>query len=378
MEYAVIHARIVELGASFAAERPTRQRRTELDPLDFAKLRQAGYPLVAVPAEHGGAFGNRATAVRPLCRILRTLAQGDSSVALVCAMHPAVLSLWLSFPHAPTEHDAHWQEQRDMLFASAREGAFVGTITSEPGSGGDIALTRAVARKSDGGYLLVGQKHFGSGSGITSLMVTTAIPEGEQEADWFLIDLRGVPWDGSHGVKLIAPWDGHGMVATQSHSLNFSGFPALRCAWPGQRQMLNAAAVPLIGCLFASVATGIVDAAMALAAGQIRDASAAQRPFSQVEWARAEIDAWLVQQALEGMIRAVETERPAEREILKGKLAIAELAESCLQRLCRIVGGGTYARRSPIGCLFEDIRALGFLRPPWSLAFDQLISSASV
>jgi hypothetical protein len=38
------------------------------------------------------------------------------------------------------------------------------------------------------------------------------------------------------------------------------------------------------------------------------------------------------------------------------------------------MGGSTFRRDSPYGFYFEDVRALGFLRPPWVLAFDQLWS----
>ena len=36
------------------------------------------------------------------------------------------------------------------------------------------------------------------------------------------------------------------------------------------------------------------------------------------------------------------------------------------------IGGGTFSRRSPFASWFEDVRALGFLRPPWGLAYDAL------
>ena len=49
---------------------------------------------------------------------------------------------------------------------------------------------------------------------------------------------------------------------------------------------------------------------------------------------------------------------------------------SQMRRVVRIMGGGTYARHSPFGFWFEDVRALGFLRPPWTLAYDALIASA--
>jgi hypothetical protein len=72
------------------------------------------------------------------------------------------------------------------------------------------------------------------------------------------------------------------------------------------------------------------------------------------------------------MLRAVEHEPAPHVSVLRGKTAVAELAESVLQRICRVMGGGTFARQSPYGFWFEDVRALGFLRPPWGLAFDTL------
>jgi alkylation response protein AidB-like acyl-CoA dehydrogenase len=166
--------------------------------------------------------------------MLRILAHGDSSVALVCAMHPAVLNFWMATAQAPPPFDKAWEEQRRSIFGTVCEGAWWGTIASEPGVAGDISKTRATARRrsSDSTYLLTGQKNFGSGSGITSYMITVAVAEGETDPDMFVLDMRGVPWDGSAGVTLTDTWDGHGMAATQSHAFSFNEFP--RCAWLGQ------------------------------------------------------------------------------------------------------------------------------------------------
>ena len=91
------------------------------------------------------------------------------------------------------------------------------------------------------------------------------------------------------------------------------------------------------------------------------------------EKGRVEMERWLIGQALDGMIRAVEQQQDARLDVLKGKTAISELAESVMTRLCRSIGGGTFSRHSPFGFWFEDVRALGFLRPPWGLAFETLI-----
>lgn len=95
-----------------------------------------------------------------------------------------------------------------------------------------------------------------------------------------------------------------------------------------------------------------------------------------MEWANAEMDAWLMRQAYEGMLYAVENDPVPLRPVLLGKTAAARLAEDCTRRIARIMGGGTFARHSPFGHWFEDVRALGFLRPPWPLAYDALIASA--
>jgi alkylation response protein AidB-like acyl-CoA dehydrogenase len=370
-----VEASVGALAQDFAADRKGRQLRRELLVEDFDGLREAGFLLTGVSAEHGGMWESLAASTRPICAVLRTLAAGDSSVALVSAMHPAVLAFWLANPQASNGFDEAWQEQRRLVSQLALDGAWWGTITSEPGSGGDVALTKAVAKlQPDGSYGLTGQKHFGSGSGITSYMLTSAIAEGETDPDWFYLDVRKAPWDGSTGMKLIAPWDGHGMTATQSHAFQFTDFPATRFAWSGAWRAITGGNGPFIACLFSAVIVGIVDAALAAAQRSVWPRSAALRAYEQVEWSRAEMEGWLIAQAYEGMLRAIETGQQPMLSALRGKTAIAELAESVLSRIGKVIGGGVYARTSPFGFWAEDVRALGFLRPPWGLAFDRLFA----
>ena len=86
-----------------------------------------------------------------------------------------------------------------------------------------------------------------------------------------------------------------------------------------------------------------------------------------------EMETWLIEQAFEGIQRAVQNDITDKKSVLRGKTAVAELAETVLQRICRVVGGATFSRHSPFGYWFEDVRALGFLRPPWTLAFQQML-----
>src|ERR1044071_10151380 len=82
----------------FVRDRRERQRRRELVQADFDALRDVGYLLLGAPVEMGGIWEGTGRTTRPACEILRTLARGDSSVALVSSLHPAVTPFWLP-PH---------------------------------------------------------------------------------------------------------------------------------------------------------------------------------------------------------------------------------------------------------------------------------------
>ncbi|MCC2667791.1 MAG: acyl-CoA dehydrogenase, short-chain specific [Armatimonadetes bacterium] len=365
--------RLEALASEWGTQRSERQRRRQLAPADFEQLRATGFPLLAVPRASGGSWVGIRESTRSICQALWTVAQVDSSVALVSAMHPSVLAFWLSSPEAPEPYREAWAGQQEAVWETVRNGAWWGTITSEPGSGGDVARSSArAASAAGGGHLLTGAKHFGSGSGIHSYMLTSALPDGETEPDWFYLDVRDVPWDGSAGMTLTAEWDGAGMTATQSHGFRFEGFPARRFAWERHLLGIQKACGGAVTCYFAAVVTGIAEVAMRTAREQIARRREPLRAYEQVEWSRAEIESWLIAQAYEGMLRAVEEDAGTPVGVRCGKIAIAELAESLLGRLCRVLGGGTYSRYSPFSYWFEDVRALGFLRPPWGLAFDAL------
>jgi alkylation response protein AidB-like acyl-CoA dehydrogenase len=372
MDFPQLQQNINNLAKQFAGQRSERQQRDKLDRADFQKLHATGYPLIAIPASAGGLWESVPKSVRPICQLLRTLSTGDSSLALVSSMHPAVLSYWLSIQDIAGA-DVDFQTQCSEIYAGVKAGSFWGTITSEPGSGGDVFKTKTVAIPTTEAhqFTLTGQKHFGSGTGMMDYMVATALPEDEAEPDWFFVDLRNVPADGSAGFKIIGEWDGHGMIATQSHSAQFENFPATRIACTGQLTTIAQRTGGFIGCLFTSVILGIVDVAVETAEQKLKQSQ--PTAFEQVEFTRVKMEHWLAQQAFEGMLTAVELQDDPRLEVLQGKTAIAELAESTLNRLCKVVGGGSFSRRSPFGHWFEDVRAFGFLRPPWNLAYTTLI-----
>jgi len=373
---------ITEIAAGWRAERAERQARRHLDRADFDRLRDAGLLKLPAPRDAGGLWVSAESSARAMCEIYRRLGSADPSVALVSCMHPAVIAFWLASPD-PSQPD--WEEQRRAVFESAAAGEQWGTITSEPGSGGDISRTRSTASPLDAApflsgssYAVTGDKHFGSGFGITDRMMTTAIPKGESDPTIFVLDVRERPWDGSAGLSLTAEWDGIGMAATQSHAMRLDAAPAVRLAWNRELDPITRAAGPLISSLFTAVVLGVFDEGIATAREQIIKKADQLRAYEQTEWTRAELDHWLAVQAYEGALRALEGANPAAAfySALRAKEAVAELAETALARITRVIGGGTFSLRSPFARWNEDVRALGFLRPPWGLAYDNLFATS--
>lgn len=372
---------IDEVAAQWRADRSKRQARRHLDRGDFDLLRDAGLLRLPAPQDAGGLWEGAASSARRACEIYRRLAAADPSVALVSSMH-WVINFWLA---TPDPSQPAWEEQRRAVFASAVAGEQWGTITSEPGSGGDISLTRSTASPVDtpsflpgGAYAVTGDKHFGSGFGITDRMMTTAIPEGESAPTIFVLDVRDRPWDGTEGLTLTSEWDGMGMAATQSHAMRLEGAAAVRLAWKGELDPITRGANPLVTSLFTAVIVGVLDEAIATARAQLSKKADQLRSYEQVEWSRAELEHWVAVQAYEGALRAIEGADPAHAfyAALRAKQAVAELAETVLLRITRVLGGGTFSQRSPFAHWFEDVRALGFLRPPWALGYDTLFATS--
>ena len=131
------------------------------------------------------------------------------------------------------------------------------------------------------------------------------------------------------------------------------------------------------GLSFTSVIMGVIDAAMEYSRDRLKGSIAQGsrlRSLQQVDWTMAEQEAWLIEQAWDGALRVLESGKLDRKVVLMCKENVARLAESVLDRLCRVAGGNAYTWYSPLGGWFQDVRALGYLRPPWALAYDNLFN----
>ncbi len=371
-----VQANVAELSTKYADDGQARRERRQLHSEDFAELVTAGLHLTGLPRAHGGLWDSPANSVRQYCKLFRTLAHGDPSVALVTTMHPGVLAFWHHGQAAPSDVAPGWQCQLEHVVAAVDGGHWFGTIASEPGANGDLMASRATARHvgPKNHWLLSGDKYMGSGSGITSFMLTVAKPEGTDIPDVFLIETKDHPWDGSTGVKLTREWDGVGMAATQSHAFRFDDMAVARYGWPDYALGLAPHILPFISALFAAVAMGVLDSATTAAREVMLRRGGRAKALERTLWVQAENRYWVAEQAFSGMVSAIERNEESLWSASHGKLAIADLGESIMSDIGRAVGGQSFSRSAPFAQWAADIRALGYLRPPWPLAHEQIFN----
>lgn len=380
MDLQTVATNVMELAKGMGRESQNRSV-AGLDRRLFDRLSEAGYHLTGVPEEHGGAWAGLARSARPMAEMLRTLARYDASTALVAALHTGVLSLWSNTPQVATSFQAAWDEQRADVFSTVRAGEWWGMLLYEPlkstNYGTTLGASRSVVtRDTNGNWRLSGTKRLNPGISLVSHMVTAAIPEGEDEPDRFWVNLHGVRLDGSAGAQLVAEWDGLGMRRTNSHTVSFDHYPARRFAWPKAIMEVGNPTSGALQCWFAGIQLGIIQEALHTARHHMKEQSKTFLPYEQVYWARAEMETWTAVWAYEGMIRAVETKGGLPREVVMGKVIVAEMAESVLNRLSKLMGPEAYSQHSTFPIWVADVQFFGIMRPSFTNAYDDTFEHA--
>jgi alkylation response protein AidB-like acyl-CoA dehydrogenase len=368
---ATVLDRVAQLAEELARDHTRRQGARQLSHDDFDAVAETGFHKLVVPTALGGAWTSTASSTRVLAGALAMLAAGDSSLALILSMEPVALLIagWLTdIPIDQT--DPGWREQRDhFLTLLAAEDTAWGVLLAERGN----KIRATATRRVDGTWSINGEKLAGSGWDYTSFMLTSAVPDGEDQPEAFVLDLRDR--DSLSGAEISRAWDGHGMTASGSHSIRLTGMGAERIAWPGRDAFITGAmSTPMPAARLAPF-VGIVRAAMASTKQQLEARGGIRGSLEAVEWARAQADGWLLDQAFEGVLRATETSCSSaefDLETKLAKMAACELAESALRHASGAIGGSSYSAFSPIGWWHEDVRALGLLRPTLSTLVDDV------
>lgn len=356
---------IARAAARVAAEHAARHDRDATSPTEgLAELARGGYlGLVADGAK-----------VTELVLGNLELAKGDSALALVTAMHGALLgrvrdsSLW------PANL---WQRVAE----GAKAGGLINSLASEPemGSPSRGGLPSTTATRMQSGWRINGRKTFSSGAPVLRWAVVSAA-DGDRLAN-FLVRMDAA------GVRIEPSWDTMGMRATRSDTVIFEDVEvksddeiprAATAELPHERAWsLSVAAVYL----------GIAEAARDFAmqfARERKPSALGGRSIASVPHIRnraGQLDLLLFQ--ARGMLvstaRAWDAQPSADMDgaLSATKVTVSNAAVSVAEQAMRLVGGSSLDRSQPLERYYRDVRG-GLHHPPQDDAALELFAKQAL
>ncbi|MGW0503568.1 acyl-CoA dehydrogenase family protein [Micromonospora sp. NPDC003241] len=159
-----------KLAAVLADEAGVRDRERRLPEPEVAELSASGLLGITVPAEFGGAEVSVAT----LTEVFRTLAAADASLAQIPHSHVVFLQ---ALRLQGTE------EQQRRYFAAALAGQRFANAQSERGGRTVADDATTLRRRTDGGYVLHGEKFYCTGALFADWLVVRAVLADPAEPD---------------------------------------------------------------------------------------------------------------------------------------------------------------------------------------------------
>lgn len=208
LDSATARAWLDRLTAEFAAGAAALDAGPDFPHANLARLRRAGLLSLTVPRALGG---HEATLAQTL-RVVRAIARGEPSTALIFVMQCLYHLRLQANPNWPAELKTHIA--RDAV----ERGALINSLRVEPelGSPSRGGLPATVGRRAGDHWILNGRKLYSTGSpGLTWFAVWGRTDEASPRVGAWLVH-RDTP-----GIRFGAPWNHLGMRATGSHEVIF-------------------------------------------------------------------------------------------------------------------------------------------------------------
>ena len=326
-----------------AAREAEADRRGTFAADNMQLIRDAGLLTLNIPQSNGG-YGER---LGGTVDVLRIIAQGSPSTALMLAMHTSTLSHFLL--------DGGDRDQRKWAWNAAVDGKLFAVANSEAGAGGDVRNSRAEVREGR----LYGVKTFASMGTFADYFMAAARDE-TGTVEYFLVRNE------KDRVRVESPWNATGMRSSESVSLRFDGAAVVGplvarglLAGTNNRHWATLS--------FTAVFIGTAES---LLADVVKQREALN--------ATAAVDLHLVIQASRSFLRHCVEIEPAVTDDAYRKLvrdckvfatrALAEKATAAFMAL----GGSAYRAESPASRKLRDLLAGPAVRPPLASAFDEI------
>ncbi|MDE1180850.1 acyl-CoA dehydrogenase family protein [Paraburkholderia sp.] len=206
--------RATQLGLTFSALAPEHDASGAAPREQFDALLRADLLKLVVSRADGGHGAGLAAA----SAVVRAIAHGDPSVALILSMHYCQHAAIVNSERASIgDWPAHLA--RRLSREAAVGAALLNAAQVEPGLGSPShgGLPETVARRDGDVWRITGHKRYVTGAPLLSwISVLARTDEAEPRLGQFLVP-RDAP-----GVQIVETWDPLGMRATVSHDVVFS------------------------------------------------------------------------------------------------------------------------------------------------------------
>jgi len=312
-------------------------------------------------------FGGRDASMLDVTQVLRILASGCPSTALIFNMHFA-LSGQLAHM-ARLEPDGVWKDWIDRIVSGR---LLLGGALSESGSWNAVMFPNATAERVDGGYRVNANRSFCTGSSALDLIQGTAcetLADGSKRSIYFLFE------PDQKGVSFKGDWDTMGMRGSHSQGvlLNDAYIPDTSVLYVYGYGVLDLSQIWLsflawsfIG--FAAVYAGIGTAARDLAVRTVGGRSRlpgthpmSHKPTTQIRVAQADI----LNATMTAIREDVAKRYPIEALITPLTITDTAIAKhvcvtgapQVVDHAMGIVGGQSYFKKFPLERMQRDVRA---------------------
>jgi alkylation response protein AidB-like acyl-CoA dehydrogenase len=337
----------------------------------IAQLYDAGVIAAPFPIDLGGNGSSLGASVADL----EAIATASPSSALITAMPLGFAGIFgLGAEVAPAEHRDMFEDQIVRVSGDYRQGRIYAACNSEKGAGGSLDATKTVvAKRPDGVFEIQGEKILASSGVHASTFVSTAkvtqddLP-GAGVVEFFLIDTD------ASGVEILNDWDGFGMRASESQTVNYSGAPARELM--GFPDFINTVQpLTYFYCLFAAIPLGCARSILNAIGTPAPTSPALRLRLSEAAMRYEAMRAYLHETAAQWQ-PAAGNEYAAR--VLRTKTYVTQEATKLCAELFALGGGRNYRQTSQVARTLADSFAGTALRPPLALALEKMVEEFSL
>ena len=319
---------------------------------NYSLLKDQGFLAALVPSALGGGGARYGEAVH----MLRELGRHCGSTALALSMHSHLVAatVWKHLHGKPGEKLLRRVVSEQLVLVST--------------GAGDWLQSNGRAEPVPGGYRVFGEKHFGSGSPVGDIAISSIAYECPKDGPSVLH--FPLPLD-AEGVEVRSNWDSMGMRGTGSNSIRLDGVfvpqeaIGLKRSRDGWHPVWNVVLTVAPG-LYMAPYLGVAEAAADLAkAAAKRFAKGSAEDVVCLQLGEMENELAVARMAMASLVDGVRDydftpDIARAGRCLTAKTLISNACIAAVENAMAIAGGASYLRSFGMERLLRDVKAASF------------------